>query len=351
MKDVFTAEGDEARDRLGLAQMVIDHAGIISLANSRAEQLFGYECGELVGCSVENLLPARTRERHRQQRNEFVQRQQVRQMGGSLIVHGVRKTGEEIPLEIGLSPIQTDSGTMTLATIIDTSERQRAEEAHRLFLAATSHDVRNTLANVLGYVNLVCERVTDETSRKYLIRAALLMQNLSTVMSDMVVHAGVAGQTAARQPVDVHRVLSGCAAAVEPQCEAMGLQLRVSLPASSSVMTDPTLLARIVQNLLVNAVRYTKEGEIELCAALNADELRISVRDTGIGIPAESLPRIFDDYYRDPEACQLVPLGTGLGLSTVRRFCKLLGGSVSVRSIQGVGTTFEVAVPVVTPGV
>jgi len=95
---VFTAEGDKARDRFGLAQMVIDHAGIISLANSRAEQLFGYECGELVGCSIENLLPARTRERHRQQRNEFVQRQQVRQMGGSLIVHGVRKTGEEIPL-------------------------------------------------------------------------------------------------------------------------------------------------------------------------------------------------------------------------------------------------------------
>jgi PAS domain S-box-containing protein len=349
MKDLFTVEGDEARERLGLAQMLIDHAGIIRLANSRAEQLFGYECGELAGCSVENLLPARTRERHRQQRDEFVQQQQVRQMGGTLVVHGVRKTGEEIPLEIGLSPIQTDSGTVTLATIIDVSERQRAEEAHRLFLVATSHDVRNTLANVLGYVNLLCDLVTDEASRKYLNRIFLLMQDLSTVMSDMVVHAGVSDRTAVRRPVDVHRVLSDCAAGVEPQCEAMGLQLQVSLPASISMMTDPMLLGRIVQNLLVNAVRYTKEGEIELCAALNANELRISVRDTGIGIPAESLPRIFDQYYRDPEACRMVPLGTGLGLSTVMRFCELLGGSVSVRSIQGVGTTFEVTVPVVTP--
>jgi signal transduction histidine kinase len=126
--------------------------------------------------------------------------------------------------------------------------------------------------------------------------------------------------------------------------------MRVSLPASTSVMTDPMLLGRIVQNLLVNAVRYTKEGEIELCAVVTAGELRISVRDTGIGIPAESLPRIFDDYYRDPEARQVAPLGTGLGLFTVRRFCNLLGGSVSVRSTQGIGTTFEVAVPVVTSG-
>lgn len=344
-------EDDEARDRLGLAQMVIDDAGIISLANSRAEHLFGYQRGDLVGRSVEDLVPEGARERHRLQRSDFVQQRQVRQMGGALIVHGVRKTGEEIPLEIGLSPIETDSGRMTLATIIDVSERQRAEETHRLFLAATSHDVRNTLANVLGYVNLLHELVTDETSRTYLARVAVLMQNLSTVMSDMVVHVGVSEQTVVLQPVDVHRLLSGCAADIEPQCEAMGLQLRLSLPAPTSVMTDPLLLGRIVQNLLVNAVRYTKEGEIELCAALNADRLRISVRDTGIGIPAESLPRIFDDYYRDPEACRLVPLGTGLGLSTVRRFCELLGGSVSVRSAQGVGTTFEVAVPVVTPNV
>ena len=350
MKDVFTVEGDEAGDRFTLAQLVIDHSGIIVHANSRAEQLFGYELGELLGCSVENLLPAHTRERHRQQRKEFVQRQQVRQMGGSLVVHGLRKSGEEIPLEIGLSSIQTDGGTMTMATILDVSERQRAEEAYRLFLAASSHDVGNALANVLGYVNLVHELVTDEASRRYLTRAALLVQELSTVVNDMVVHVSASDQTAVCQPVDVYQLLSGCTAAVEPQCKAKGLQMRVSLPASTSVMTDPMLLGRIVQNLLVNAVRYTKEGEIELCAVVTAGELRISVRDTGIGIPAESLPRIFDDYYRDPEARQVAPLGTGLGLFTVRRFCNLLGGSVSVRSTQGIGTTFEVAVPVVTSG-
>jgi len=117
------------------------------------------------------------------------------------------------------------------------------------------------------------------------------------------------------------------------------------LPEDATVTTDPLLLNRILQNLLSNALRYTVTGEIELRCALAESEIRFTVRDTGIGIPSEAQARVFEAYYRHPEAQQIERLGTGLGLTTVKQFCDLLGGTVSVESTPGVGSTFCVTIP------
>ncbi len=129
------------------------------------------------------------------------------------------------------------------------------------------------------------------------------------------------------------------------QCEEKGLVLIVDPPAEGLVVLDPAQVARILHNLISNAVRYTLQGEIRVRGELTASALRVTVEDTGIGIPAEDIERVFDQFYRSDEAKKLEKLGTGLGLATVKRLVGLSGGQVHVRSTVGKGTAFEVILP------
>ena len=126
--------------------------------------------------------------------------------------------------------------------------------------------------------------------------------------------------------------------------------MHVELPDEGTIQTDRVKLVRICQNLLGNAVRYTKQGEVRFSGSLSDDEFRITVGDTGIGIPEDALERVFEPYYRHSTAQQAEPLGTGLGLANVKRFCELLHATVTVESTLGVGTTFTVVVPRNTRG-
>jgi two-component system capsular synthesis sensor histidine kinase RcsC len=104
-------------------------------------------------------------------------------------------------------------------------------------------------------------------------------------------------------------------------------------------------VTRILDNLLSNAVRYTPSGKVHLQGQLLSSKISVSVRDTGIGIPADELRRVFEPHYRAPTARQVAPLGTGLGLFTVKRFCDLLGGTTHIESTPGMGTTCTVMLP------
>ena len=124
----------------------------------------------------------------------------------------------------------------------------------------------------------------------------------------------------------------GCADAIEPLCREKSLTLRTDLPDEAQVDGDGTLVNRIVHNLLTNAVRYTESGEISLSARLEARGLRIEVADTGIGIADSDRERIFEEFCRLDHGRRMAPLGTGLGLATVRRLCEQLRGSIEIES-------------------
>jgi CheY-like chemotaxis protein/anti-sigma regulatory factor (Ser/Thr protein kinase) len=130
---------------------------------------------------------------------------------------------------------------------------------------------------------------------------------------------------------------------VRPLADAKGLELRV-VRSSASIETDPQLLEQMLRNLLVNAVRYTDTGRIVFGARRIGGGVRIEVRDTGVGIPADRIDRIFDDFYRVEEQASRRP-GLGLGLGIVKRISELLGHPVSVHSTVGRGTAFFVTVP------
>jgi protein-histidine pros-kinase len=351
VRDITERKRAEEKFRLAVeaspnAMIIVNRDGRITLANSQTEKMFGYAADELIGQPVELLVPKRFRARHVQVRDSFFTEHRTRPVSASIGLVGHHKDGHEFPVEIGLNPLQTGEGDLVLASVTDITERKRAEDQHKLFLAATSHDIRNSLGVILGYAEMLGSPSPGNTAAAATQRIHSLVKTLGGMMDDIVAYANLEVSSAASlEPVEVRSLIAECAQFVEKSCARTGLALHVELPEEGTIRTDRVKLVRICQNLLGNAVRYTKQGEVRFGGSLSDHELRITVGDTGIGIPEDALERVFEPYYRDSTAQQVEPLGTGLGLANVKRFCELLHATVSVESTLGVGTTFTVVVP------
>jgi two-component system, chemotaxis family, CheB/CheR fusion protein len=231
---------------------------------------------------------------------------------------------------------------LILLAMEDITDRKRADETRRLLLAATSHDVLNVLNNIAGFAQLLDDRDLPEP---VVPRLVSLTMALGEMMRELLDHADAENDRPSLALISARALIRERAGAIEWQCKQKGLELHVDLPAEGSITTDPIKVIRILDNLLSNAVRYTPSGNVHLHGELERTRLAVRVRDTGIGIPAEDLPRVFEPHYRAPTARQVAPLGTGLGLFTVKRFCDLLGGTTHIESTPGMGTTCTVVLP------
>lgn len=323
--------------------ITFDRQGFIISLNPAAEPLFGYTAGEVLGQPVQTLLPDLFREVPALSPARRPAAEAVR-VHRELVAR--RRDGGRVPVDLTISEARLGEERIFTAVVRDVSERRQAEQAQRLFLAATSHDMRNALTTILGYVNILQTRPGTPEAAKAVTRIANLVRNLSTVMNDIVLHAGTNEETINVRPTEVRSVVANCARDVREECKQRGLQLRTELPPEECIVfTDRTALARILLNLLTNAVRYTPQGEVVLRCEVESHSVRFTVQDTGIGIPPEDLTRVFEDHYRHPHARELQPLGTGLGLATAKRLCALLRGTISVKSEPGKGSTFTVTLP------
>jgi len=231
---------------------------------------------------------------------------------------------------------------LILLAMEDINDRKRVEETRQLFLAATSHDVLNALNNIVGYAQLLED---SDLPEPVVPRIISLSKALREIMRELLDHADAENDQPSLALVSARNLIRERAEAVEWQCKQKGLKFCVELPAEGAITTDPVKVTRILDNLLSNAVRYTPSGNVHLQGQLASTKLSVSVRDTGIGIPADNLPRVFEPHYRAPTARKIAPLGTGLGLFTVKRFCDLLGGTTQIESTPGVGTTCTVMLP------
>ena len=352
------------------AMVMIDAAGRIEMVNAQTERLFGYTRSELLGQSVEMLVPERFRPRHPGLRTAFFDDPRSRPMGAGRELFGLRKDGSEFPVEIGLNPIETEEGAMVLSAIVDISARKQAEDALRNanevaqqarivaenasrakteFLAVMSHEIRTPLNSIGGFVDLLTSS-TELTpqQRRYVELVKTANAALLTVVNDILDFSKVeAGQLELEvRPFCMATLVHDTVEIVLPTAKAKDIQMRYSLDPNIPewIIGDHARLRRILLNLLNNAVKFTDKGSIRLDArpqtgADGRERILFSVTDTGIGIAVEQQHRLFKQFSQGDSSVSRQHGGTGLGLAICKRLVELMGGEIGLSSQLGTGST------------
>jgi signal transduction histidine kinase len=234
-----------------------------------------------------------------------------------------------------------------------------ANRAKSEFLASISHELRTPLNAILGYTQLLSDGITGPVSdsqhrqlQRVRASAVHLLGLIDEVLSFTRLEAG--REQVAIADVDVAVALDDAVTLVRPLAAARELDLDLQSPPTTNgeplrMVTDVLKLRQILINLLSNAVKFTDRGRVALAARPDGDDVVFTVSDCGIGIRAEHLERVFEPFWQVEQAASRRVGGTGLGLSVSRRLARLLGGDVTVQSVVGEGSTFEVRLPRVAP--
>jgi two-component system, sensor histidine kinase len=359
-----------ARDALEAApdaMIIIDAGGIVRYANRQVSALFGYAHDEVIGQNVERLMPERFRSRHVGHREGYISNVRVRPMGVGLDLFGQRLNGEEFPIEISLSPIQDGERVLVAAAIRDVTDRKRVEAelmvsrqvaeqareaadranlAKSRFLATASHDLRQPLQTLA---------LLNGTMRRLISDAELLEANsqqeqaigaMSRLLNALLDISKLESGTIKPEPTDfkvaglfeeLNREFSRAAAD-----KGLQLQIESSLHVAHC---DPSLVEQILRNLVSNAIKYTRRGLVRMRCLAESPVVRIEILDTGIGIPSDQIPFIFDEFYQVGVPTHSLRDGYGLGLNIVQRIVNLLQLSLDVRSEVGKGSVFTLSLP------
>ncbi|WP_084536862.1 hybrid sensor histidine kinase/response regulator [Azospirillum halopraeferens] len=243
-----------------------------------------------------------------------------------------------------------DLSALNRKLIAALADKERANQAKARFLSAANHDLRQPFQALRLFHHLLSERLADPRDRAIADKMGTALDSgealLHALLEVATLDAGVVKPTI--DAVSMDDVLKGVAAEFAPAAAAKGLELRV-LPCAATVRSDPVLLARMLRDLVGNAVAYTAGGGVLVGCRRRGQWLRVEVWDTGAGIPPEHLDSIFEDFVQlaNPERDRT--RGLGLGLAKVRRKAALLGHTVDVRSRPGRGSVFSITVPMAAP--
>jgi heavy metal sensor kinase len=249
---------------------------------------------------------------------------------------------ERRPLPIELRPV-AERLTHTLEML------KRAFAREKQSAADISHELRTPLAALMTTLEVALKKPrTAEEYREMLEDCRLSGQQMSRLVERLLtlarLDAGV--DTVRARSVDVSTLAEQCAAVVRPLADARGLDLRVHREGSATMVADPNKLSEVITNLLHNAIEYNRpSGKVDLSVGRENGRLHVEVRDTGIGISPEARDHIFERFYRADSSRSADGLHAGLGLAIVKGYVDLMGGTISVQSTEGVGSTFRVDLP------
>jgi PAS domain S-box-containing protein len=232
-------------------------------------------------------------------------------------------------------------------------EKQRAEAANQAkseFLANMSHELRTPLNAIIGYSEMLAEIAREEQREQEsadLRRIVGAGRHLLTLINEILDLAkSDSGKTRlAYEDLEVDRLIDDVRTVASPLMRSNGNQLRVEGTQDGACVSDEAMLRAILTNLLGNAAKFTRNGEVSLHYQVGESGARFQVCDTGIGIPSEAQTRIFDPFVQADASTSREYGGTGLGLALCRRYCDQLGGRIEVESVSGQGSVFTVVVP------
>ena len=334
--------------------VIVNRDGAIVLVNAQAEKLFGYQRAELVGEQVEILVPDRFSGMHMAFRSGYVSEPVTRPMGLAGDLHARRKDGSEFPIEVTLSPLETDEGLLVSAAVRDISERRRMqEETDRVkdeFFATVSHELRTPLTSMIGYGELMTdlEELSLQGQRflSVIMRSAerelRLVDDLLTLVA--IEESGLSIRTA---EIDLEGVVRESVEAARPRSEEARLALSLETPGTSVPMYgDRDRLGQAMDNLLSNAIKFTPAGgRVRVVLSRLGSSAQIDVVDTGIGIGDEEPDALFERLFRAQTAVAQQTPGAGLGLTIALAIVEAHAGTIEVVRSGDSGTTFRMTFP------
>ncbi len=380
------------------AMIMIRRDGTIELINTQTEKLFGYSRAELIGQPVEMLVPRHVQTAHPKLVEKYFENPGTRAMGSGRDLFGLTRDGREVPIEIGLNPIESDNGSFVLASVIDITERRRAakiqeelnqslarqvEETNlamsrlqdtqeQLILAEKMASLGGLVAGVAHEINTpvgigvtAASHLWDEAKRvnqlssdgkltrkefdKFLAlsqqsgqmllsnlqRAAELIQSFKRVAVDQ--------STDERRQVNLGRYIEEIMLSLKPRLKVCQHQIHIQCDEDIDIRTVPGAWSQVMTNLILNAVTHAwpagTQGVLTINAVKQGSGASLSISDNGAGIAPEVLPKIFDPFFTTKRGQG----GTGLGLNIVfNLITQTLGGSIDVTSAAGEGTTFTI---------
>jgi PAS domain S-box-containing protein len=379
--------------------LLTNRIGQIILVNPSAERIFGYRAEELIGHSVDHLIPNRFQ--HHQLREQFHQQPSNRRMGTGRDLFATRKDGSEFPVEVSLSHYKQKEESFVIAFIVDITQRKKAEEELKLvnelirrlnvelenkveertkgvtdalaqiessqtelqrlfdrerelgeinsrFVSMASHEFRTPLSTILSSATLISKYPKEDQQSmrdRHLTRIFESVEHLNRLLEDFLSIGKLEEGRTNLSLSDFH-----IGDFITELVEEMNLHLRpgqsISLQVDGQIMitSDKRILKNALLNLLSNAVKFSKEGQaIYLISADSPTGKTFLVKDNGIGIPTAELPHIFSTFFRASNVTEIQ--GTGLGLSLVKRYTDLLGGTVKLETEFGKGTSITLDVP------
>jgi PAS domain S-box-containing protein len=383
VEDITERKRAEEQFRLAVeaapnGMVVVDQEGRITLVNAQMETLFGYGREELLDQPIEILVPQRFRVHHPAHRIAFLANPQARAMGAGRDLYGVRKDGSEFPVEIGLNPMQTEAGTFVLASIIDITERQRAERQSRdlnaeleqrvrdrtaeleaankeleAFSYSVSHDLRAPLRAIDGFSRILLEKhwaALPDEGQDYLQRVRDNTQQMGRLIDDLLTFARLSRLPIKKQRVEPAQIVRRCLAELGGEQEGPGLpafrarRLEITVADLPACSAEPSLLKQVWVNLLSNALKYTRTRdvariEVGCCLSEPSGEPIYFVKDNGVGFDMRYAHKLFGVFQRLHRAEDYE--GTGVGLAIVQRIVHRHGGRVWAEARPGQGATFS----------
>jgi PAS domain S-box-containing protein len=362
-RDVTERYGAEERFRLAVeslpnAMLMVDADGAIAFVNAQGERLFGYARDELIGRPIELLVPERFRSGHPAFRRGFAADPQTRPMGAGRDLYGLRKDGSEVPIEIGLTPIRTETGTVVLSSIVDITERKRAEQARQelahIARVATMGELTASLAHELQQP-LAAIRANAGAGRRLLGEPDL--DQVRDILAEIDGDAGRAGEIinrlrrllrkaeVERARLDVNDLAADVIRLMQGDAMLRNVAIDVELaPGLPDVEGDRVQLQQVILNLGMNSLDAMRDVEpdarrLKVRTSGEDGAVVVAIVDSGCGVPEETIDRIFEPFFTTKST------GMGMGLSIARTIVEGHGGRLWAENNPGGGAAFFITLP------
>lgn len=340
--------------------MAIDSTGVVSLINPAGQEILGWAKQDAVMLNYKSILKLLDANNHEidSSQDPIGQVLNTNQQTRSNTMQVQTKSGKKIMASLTVSPIgQAGSGVIVVFRDITKEKAEEREQAE--FISTASHEMRTPVASIEGYLGLTMNPATatvDARAQSYIQKAHEAAQHLGRLFQDLLDVSKSEDGRMSNIPkvVDISTFVETIVQGLQPKAAEKGLTLTY-VPANQRaqktitpvyfVNQDNDHIREIVDNLVENAIKYTPSGTVTVDVTGGDDKVVISVQDSGLGIPAEDVPHLFQKFYRVDNADRQAIGGTGLGLYLSRRLAEAMQGRLWVESTHGQGSTFSFELP------